>query len=294
MVAPIDQTLHTQGALNVRADAHRHGTLYEIGAYTADIVADCEGRFLSDWHYLQMSISDADPIFSQFVPQATPQWHRNGRCVFVPAKQAVNCRISAGSRRMLSCLIDPVLLRDEEGREIMWHRLAPDRAADVANPCLQLVLQRILDELLRPSFAGSFYIETAMAFLGAEIVRCLHPDGRDMPHRNGTLTAHQMTLLRDRIEAIGEPPPSLIELAELVSLSPGLLSERFQRSAGRTLRSYVAEKKLEKAKALLLRGDLMMKQIAYLSGFESAAAFATAFRRQFGLTPSRFRTHLLH
>jgi len=289
MVASIDQTLQTDAEIRVRADAHHVGPLYEIGAYSADIAQDCEGRFRSDWHYLQMSIKDDEPIFSQFVPQATSQWHRNGRCIFVPARQAVDCRISAGSRTMLSCLIDPALLKDEDGRDVLWDSLPPDRAADVAGPCLHLILQRIFDELLRPSFAGSFYIETAVAFLGAEIIRCL---GGEQPRRGGTLTDRQMALLRDRIEAVGEPPPTLVELAELVSLSPGVLSERFQRSTARTLRTYVAEKKLEKASTLLTKRNLMMKQIAYLSGFESAAAFATAFRREFGLTPSQFRASI--
>ncbi|MBB3982299.1 AraC-like DNA-binding protein [Sphingobium fontiphilum] len=289
MVASIDQTLQTDADLRVRAEAHHVGQLYEIGAYTADIAQDCEGRFRSDWHYLQMSIRDDPPIFSQFVPQATSQWHRNGRCVFVPARQTVDCRICAGSRTMLSCLIDPALLKDEEGRDVPWNSLPPDRAADVVSPCLHLILQRIFDELLRPSFAGSFYIETAVAFLGAEIVRCLDPAARKQSHRSGTLTTKQMALLRERIEATGERPPTLLELAELVSLSPGVLSERFQRSTARTLRTYVAEKKLEKARALLTKRGLMMKQVAYLSGFKSAAAFATAFRREFGLTPSQFQ-----
>jgi len=40
---------------------------------------------------------------------------------------------------------------------------------------------------------------------------------------------------------------------------------------------------------LLADGDLLIKQVAYRSGFRSAAAFGDAFRRATGLTPVQYR-----
>ena len=63
----------------------------------------------------------------------------------------------------------------------------------------------------------------------------------------------------------------------------------FKRTAGQTMRSYVASTHIARAKLLLADGDLLIKQVAYRSGFRSAAAFGDAFRRATGLTPVQYR-----
>lgn len=63
----------------------------------------------------------------------------------------------------------------------------------------------------------------------------------------------------------------------------------FKNTTGHTLRSYVASRHIARAKVLLADGRLLVKQVAYRSGFRSAAAFGEAFRRATGLTPLQFR-----
>lgn len=41
--------------------------------------------------------------------------------------------------------------------------------------------------------------------------------------------------------------------------------------------------------ALLTSPDLLIKQVAYGAGFQNAAAFTAAFRKEVGLTPEEFR-----
>ena len=46
-----------------------------------------------------------------------------------------------------------------------------------------------------------------------------------------------------------------------------------------------------KAKTLLMDERLLVKEVAYLSGFQNAAAFTAAFRKATGQTPQEFRDH---
>src|SRR5690606_4418309 len=99
----------------------------------------------------------------------------------------------------------------------------------------------------------------------------------------------QLQTLRDLIEASRGLGPSLVELSAACGLQPRQLSERFKNSLGITLRQYIAESRINKARALLQDDQLLIKEVAYICGFQNAAAFTAAFRKATALTPQEFR-----
>lgn len=65
---------------------------------------------------------------------------------------------------------------------------------------------------------------------------------------------------------------------------------QFRLATGRTLTSYVTDRKIEFAKLRLRQARTAIKIVAWECGFDSAAAFSAAFRRATGgVTPSQFR-----
>ncbi|MBV9077613.1 MAG: helix-turn-helix transcriptional regulator [Methylobacteriaceae bacterium] len=82
---------------------------------------------------------------------------------------------------------------------------------------------------------------------------------------------------------------SLADLAALAGLSPSYFSRAFKQATGVSPLKWREERRLERAKALLLRGDLSLAEVALSVGFSAQPQFTTAFRRLTGSTPGRWR-----
>ncbi len=68
------------------------------------------------------------------------------------------------------------------------------------------------------------------------------------------------------------------------------LSSLFSSIEGRTIENYQIEQRIEKAKELLIYGQLTLSQIAYELEYSSVAHLSTQFKKITGLTPSYFKS----
>ncbi|RQR30740.1 MULTISPECIES: response regulator [unclassified Burkholderia] len=83
--------------------------------------------------------------------------------------------------------------------------------------------------------------------------------------------------------------PALDELAHLVGTHEKRLSRIFRDCLGQTVFEYLRETRLRTAMHLLSTTSMSISDVADEIGFSSAANFATAFREQLGVSPSRWR-----
>ena len=67
------------------------------------------------------------------------------------------------------------------------------------------------------------------------------------------------------------------------------LKTLFKRSMGISVHAYVVQRRVTRARQLLLKGDLPSSQVALESGFADQSHMARCFRRLLGLTPSELR-----
>lgn len=81
---------------------------------------------------------------------------------------------------------------------------------------------------------------------------------------------------------------SLERVAGALGVSAGHLSRLFSRHRGMSFRQYVIEKRLERARRLLLDPLYTVTQVAEACGYPSAAYFARAFRKATGLSPRQY------
>lgn len=79
-------------------------------------------------------------------------------------------------------------------------------------------------------------------------------------------------------------------LASHVGLNPSYLSRLFKKETGFTISSYIQSKKIETAKNMLIYSDYALSQIASILAFPSQSYFTEIFRKNTGMTPSRYRT----
>ena len=82
---------------------------------------------------------------------------------------------------------------------------------------------------------------------------------------------------------------SLGLLAERVNYSESYLSHKFKDETGVKIREYIRNKRLERAKALLLSSTVSVQDIATRYHFCSQSYFAEAFKAAYGTTPSQYR-----
>jgi AraC-like DNA-binding protein len=80
-----------------------------------------------------------------------------------------------------------------------------------------------------------------------------------------------------------------IYLAERLHYEYTYLSSVFSEVEGRTIENFYIEQKIEKAKELLVYGDMNLNEIAYELDYSSTAHLSSQFKKITGLTPSHFK-----
>lgn len=82
---------------------------------------------------------------------------------------------------------------------------------------------------------------------------------------------------------------SLTKLGEVVYLNPAYLSVLYKQHTGTNLSDYIAETRLDKAKALLETTPLKIHEVAEKIGFETAGYFNRFFKSRTNMTPQDYR-----
>jgi AraC-like DNA-binding protein len=99
--------------------------------------------------------------------------------------------------------------------------------------------------------------------------------------------------VRDRIDREFARPLDVESLARDVHMSAGHLSREFRRAYGEPPYAYLMTRRLERAMALLRRGDLSVTDICFTVGFSSLGSFSSRFTELVGISPSAYRTQAL-
>ena len=72
-------------------------------------------------------------------------------------------------------------------------------------------------------------------------------------------------------------------------LSAGHLSRQFRIASGESPYSYVMTRRIERAMALLRRGDLSVTEVCFAVGCSSLGTCSTRFTELVGMSPSEYR-----
>jgi AraC-like DNA-binding protein len=95
--------------------------------------------------------------------------------------------------------------------------------------------------------------------------------------------------VRDRIDREYARPLDVEALARGVHLSAGHLSRQFRQAYGESVYSYLMTRRIERAMALLRRGDLSVTDVCFAVGCQSLGTFSTRFTELVGVPPSVYR-----
>lgn len=95
--------------------------------------------------------------------------------------------------------------------------------------------------------------------------------------------------VRDRIDREYARPLDVEALARGVNMSSGHLSRQFRAAYGESPYSYLMTRRIERAMALLRRGDLTVTEVCFAVGCASLGTFSTRFTELVGMPPSTYR-----
>lgn len=82
------------------------------------------------------------------------------------------------------------------------------------------------------------------------------------------------------------------ELSEIFQISPTILKKDFNKVYNSSVYAYLKMYRLQEAQKLLLRTDCTVSEIASQIGYENPNKFATAFKNEYGLSPTAFRKYI--
>lgn len=82
---------------------------------------------------------------------------------------------------------------------------------------------------------------------------------------------------------------SVSVIAEKLSLSPSHLTRVFKQETGQSVIEYILERKMERAKEMLLDPGVKVYEVACALGYANLSNFNRLFRREMGCTPKEFQ-----
>jgi AraC-like DNA-binding protein len=250
------------------------------------------GRVLFRDLALGIYLSGRNMIRHQMGANVAEGWSGPGSINLTPPGVEAICEASASSRAVV-LMIRPEFL----SRAIEEHWGADSRKVEVIkqflirDPVIEATTLDLAREAADGSPAGRLYAESACEFLAHRLIYRYSTLSRPPPRSVGGLSRRRLKLVLDYIEDTLGQPIRLRELAALAGVSARHFERAFRQSTGSSPHAYVMERRLHKARDLLInQPELPIDQIALRFGFSSSSHFSLAFRRQNGLTPTAFRT----
>jgi len=251
--------------------------------------ADAESDQRTDTALFDLSLSrrGGEPVghYPDFPQQ--PQ-RRIGDLLFIPPQTRFRGRWRRCTQRTLWLIPHDT----ERWLEREWPADVLQGALDIRSGELRGAMLRLAGELARPGFAADLMLEA----LSTQVLILLQRHLQVGPARGsagadeaaGALSPRQLRRIEDICDAPG-PVPTLAELARDCGISERHFSRLFRLATGHSAARFVLERRMERARDRLGGSRAPIKQIAWEAGFESPAAFATAFRRATGQSPRAFR-----
>ena len=202
-----------------------------------------------------------------------------------PAPQILHLYVP---RKAFDCLADDSL-RGTDPHEYVRY------ADGHSDPLIAQCGFAIAQELDKETSAGRMLVESIANTIAVRVVHSnigRPPDGAKAALGSG-LDARRLPRVLEAVDAGLEKVLSLAYLASVACLSPFHFARAFKTSMGVSPHRYVSDRRLERAKELILSGAIPLSQIAASLGFSSQANFNRAFKAATGVAPMAYRHTML-
>jgi len=159
----------------------------------------------------------------------------------------------------------------------------------VDDPVMIGAMQAIAEEARVQGLGGSLYVDSISRGLIVHLLRSYaHVKTKDaLPQ--GTLSPLQERAIVEFIDANLSESIDLPMMSEALGMTPCLFARQFKKSFGSPPYAYVIERRLDRARWLLAKTAVAIKEVAASCGFSDQPHLTRLLRRAHGVTPSEYR-----
>lgn len=152
----------------------------------------------------------------------------------------------------------------------------------------------LAEQILRPpvheGILHDLYIESRSLEIVGEALSCLLVDGSADRPELGTRDYERVRAIGEQLSQSHTMPSSIEEIARDAGMSSSSLQRHFRAAYGMSVFEFIRNAKLDQARRSLMQDGISVSEAAYQAGYSSAANFATAFKRRFGISPKHVRS----
>lgn len=160
-----------------------------------------------------------------------------------------------------------------------------------STPTMQQLHSMLKDELSQSRHGQSFMLERVLELLYAESIRiCTELQRDDAPSWLTAINDKRVGPAISYIHAHLGESMTVEELAVQVSLSSSRFAACFRQLVGVSPKTYIASQRQALAARRLLESGRSIQEIAHECGYRSMPSFTKSFVKQFGSTPSKWRS----
>ncbi len=199
-----------------------------------------------------------------------------GTVRFLPAEEIHENCYQAGARCLLVEIHAQTLAQASEQGAIIT------QAGEIRSPKGAWLARRLYAEFNAQDSVAPLAIEGVILELLAEQTRSV---AISAPKAAPRWLERARDLIRSRFLEV----PSLSEIAGAAGVHPVHLSREFRRFYACTVSDFMRKLRIEHASHLLADTETPLAEIAMICGFADQSHFSAVFKREVGLTPSRFR-----
>jgi AraC family transcriptional regulator len=134
---------------------------------------------------------------------------------------------------------------------------------------------------------GRLFADGLASALAARVLALQSRRGASTLETSRTLPPRRLRHVLEYIEAHLDEDLTLAELAAVAGFSLSHFKPLFRQAVGMPAHRFVLERRVERARTLLLEGTLSRTEIALEAGFTHSSHMARCMRRVLGLSPSQ-------
>src|SRR5215469_15883817 len=258
------------------------------GSISAEVVSRTAGTvaWRSDHHRVAVALTAHQGM--AYVDSGSAQSARfsPGELSFTPA--GVSIRTIFPAVRLMHTLQSPETYDSISSQLVRGGTIHFEPRYPINDPLVSQIVSTIVHETER-DFADHIFVDALNTALAVKMVRHFIDPSKIAPPPSNGLSRERLLRVRDYIESHLDDRLTLADLARVASLSPYHFSRSFKLALGINPQRYLIQRRLERAKTLMLGTDQSLARIAQEAGFADQSHLTSIFRRETGMTPGQFR-----
>jgi len=249
------------------------------------------GVFLGATQYAVM-VMEGSPVEIEWLPPGSQDYERkrieHGNVDILPSDTLLYQRWETSSRTMFIA-IDKIFVKQIVEQAFAGNAVELKPYIGLRDPIIEGMAQAWRGELEVRGTGGRIQAEALATALVVHVFRTYGEGGATPKTLTGGMSGTRLRRVTDYIESNLTEEISLGSLASLAGFSIHHFNDVFKAETGYSPHRYIIERRIHRAKELLLTNDSPIAQIAVDLGFSGQSHFTEHFRKSTGTTPLRFR-----